>query len=88
MRIRAESHSQGPSGVDSVLLDVPFCEPIRNKSGEAPEVNFYVVRKGGVQEVGVFLTQDLLDRLRRSDHAVWQGVLEFVEDDLLNRSSG
>jgi hypothetical protein len=84
-RVRAESKAKGCSGLDHHRLHVPM--PFEQEHEEGyPEVTFYAVRENSVEEIEIFLTEDLLERLHEADPAVWQGVLEFIEDDLLNRS--
>jgi hypothetical protein len=55
-------------------------EPEEEESG----VIFFAVREGGVYEVEIFLDERLIKELRDYDLATWQGVIEFIEDDLEN----
>jgi len=50
---------------------------------EEPEMIFHLVRKPGeTEEVHIFLDQRMLGDLRHGEPWAWQGLIEFVEDDV------
>ena len=57
------------------------------RSREEPEENgltFYVVREEGVREVEIWLDDRLMKDLCEYEPTTWQGVIEYIEDDLQN----
>ena len=48
---------------------------------------FFAVTDEGVEEVEIYLDERLIDRLNRSETAVWKGLIEYIEDDLSLRGS-
>lgn len=84
LRVRTESRVRGCTGIDHRLLHIPMGHEREHEQGD-PELIFFALRDGEVYEVGVHLTPDLREALEQADSATWQGVLEFVEDDLLHR---
>ena len=43
---------------------------------------FCAVVPNGVEEIEIFLDDRMLNGLREYDPAAWQGLIEFVEDDI------
>lgn len=75
LRHTAEASRLASIGQD--VLDMP--DP-QEDSG----VTFFAVRDDGVYEVEIFLDERLINALRDYELATWQGVIEYIEDDLQN----
>lgn len=50
-----------------------------------PEMIFYAVKADRVEQVDIYLDERLMDHLNRIDKCAWQGLLEFIEEDIDDR---
>jgi hypothetical protein len=72
-RIRAEEAKKVAEGME----DLP-----QRREDEDPEMIFHVVRGDDLIEVEVYLDKKMLGELSHGEPAAWQGLIEFVEDDI------
>jgi hypothetical protein len=78
LRIRQE---QAQSQENGVHHDHPWLSSDFERTG--PEMVFYLVYgQQEVTEVEIFLDENMLGQLRADEPAAWQGLIEFVEDDV------
>jgi hypothetical protein len=77
LALRREAEAHGQPGIGQDLLVVPEPE-------EDSGVTFYAVRDDGVYEVEIFLDDRLVIELCEYELATWQGVIEYIDDDLQN----
>jgi hypothetical protein len=77
-RIRAEAENRGESSVDQDLLDL-----VSRQEDDQPELIFHLVRAPGeVEQVNVFLDEKMRNDLHSGEPWAWQGLIEFIEDDV------
>jgi hypothetical protein len=48
---------------------------------------FYALKGDTIEEIEIFLDERLIDMLNRYEEPAWQGVIEFIEDDLSHREA-
>jgi hypothetical protein len=64
-----------------------LADRIREEEGSSddadPEMIFHIVSgTGETREIEIFLDQRMLGDLSRGESSAWQGLIEFVEDDI------
>lgn len=81
LALRSEADADEAASFGQDLLVMPW------RSWEEPEENgltFYAVREDGVREVEIFLDDRLVKELCEYEPTTWQGVIEYIEEDLQN----